>query len=235
MAANLTFGCSNRPEFAPGRLVENEYFLGLLQEARIKNPLMALGLHLVDQLADLMGHLPSDSIFFRESPVLPDEFEHLKEILHDLKRCSLREIPEEEQHRLLVVALRFIPGLHKTVAFPKDLEEMLLEARTFFMDRISTDMPNAMTFYHASEYIHSESILENILYGKRRVDRPAAQERINQCVIHLLIEEDLLERIVEIGLNFNVGVRGDRLSGGQRQEAGPFQGVSQETSRTHPG
>jgi ABC-type multidrug transport system fused ATPase/permease subunit len=33
-----------------------------------------------------------------------------------------------------------------------------------------------------------------------------------------LIEEDLLETIVEIGLNFQVGSKGDRLSGGQRQK-----------------
>jgi len=43
-------------------------------------------------------------------------------------------------------------------------------------------------------------------------------DRINQCVIQLLIEEDLLETIVEIGLNFQVGSKGDRLSGGQRQK-----------------
>ena len=45
-----------------------------------------------------------------------------------------------------------------------------------------------------------------------------AQEKINQSIIHLLIEEDLLETIIEIGLKFQVGSKGDRLSGGQRQK-----------------
>jgi len=36
--------------------------------------------------------------------------------------------------------------------------------------------------------------------------------------VQLLIEEDLLETIVEIGMQFQVGSKGDRLSGGQRQK-----------------
>ena len=41
---------------------------------------------------------------------------------------------------------------------------------------------------------------------------------INQSIIQVLIEEDLLETIVEIGMEFQVGTKGDRLSGGQRQK-----------------
>ena len=37
-------------------------------------------------------------------------------------------------------------------------------------------------------------------------------------MIQLLIEEDLLETILGIGMQFQVGTRGDRLSGGQRQK-----------------
>ncbi|MGB6382186.1 MAG: ATP-binding cassette domain-containing protein, partial [Syntrophobacteria bacterium] len=41
---------------------------------------------------------------------------------------------------------------------------------------------------------------------------------IDQSIIQVLIEEDLLETIVEIGMEFQVGSKGDRLSGGQRQK-----------------
>jgi ABC-type multidrug transport system fused ATPase/permease subunit len=47
---------------------------------------------------------------------------------------------------------------------------------------------------------------------------PQAQEKINQSIVHLLIEEDFLETIIEIGMQFEVGSKGDRLSGGQRQK-----------------
>jgi ABC-type bacteriocin/lantibiotic exporter with double-glycine peptidase domain len=37
-------------------------------------------------------------------------------------------------------------------------------------------------------------------------------------VVQLLIEENVLETILEIGMQFQVGSKGDRLSGGQRQK-----------------
>jgi len=69
-----------------------------------------------------------------------------------------------------------------------------------------------------SDYIYSQTILNNILFGKTKIERPEAQEKINQSMIQLLIEEDFLETIVEIGMQFQVGSKGDRLSGGQRQK-----------------
>jgi ABC-type multidrug transport system fused ATPase/permease subunit len=47
---------------------------------------------------------------------------------------------------------------------------------------------------------------------------PQVQEAINEQIVQLLIEEDLLETILKIGMQFQVGTRGDKLSGGQRQK-----------------
>jgi ABC-type multidrug transport system fused ATPase/permease subunit len=66
--------------------------------------------------------------------------------------------------------------------------------------------------------MYSQTILSNIFFGKITTGHAHAQERINQSIIQLLVEEDLLEQIVEIGLQYNVGSKGDNLSGGQRQK-----------------
>ena len=47
---------------------------------------------------------------------------------------------------------------------------------------------------------------------------PGDKERIHESIIQLLVEEDMLEAIVELGMKFQVGTKGDRLSGGQRQK-----------------
>jgi len=101
---------------------------------------------------------------------------------------------------------------------PEMLRNLILEGRFLFMAKIQQDHPGALAFYRMSDYIHSQTILDNILFGKTTTDHPNAQDSINQSIIHLLIEEDLLERIVEIGMDFKVGTKGDRLSGGQRQK-----------------
>ena len=104
------------------------------------------------------------------------------------------------------------------VGMPSILEELILEGRALFKESISRDDPGAFTFYQASEYIYSQTILDNIFFGKTKTVNPQAEEKIDQSIIQVLIEEDLLETIVEIGMEFQVGSKGDRLSGGQRQK-----------------
>jgi ABC-type multidrug transport system fused ATPase/permease subunit len=60
--------------------------------------------------------------------------------------------------------------------------------------------------------------LNNIFFGKNKETNPEAQEKIYQSIIQLLIEEDLLETIIEIGMYYQVGTKGDKLSGGQQQK-----------------
>ena len=69
-----------------------------------------------------------------------------------------------------------------------------------------------------SEYIYSQTILNNIFFGKTKGSSPKAQDKIYQSIIQLLIAEDLLETIIAIGMHYQVGTKGDKLSGGQRQK-----------------
>ena len=103
-------------------------------------------------------------------------------------------------------------------ALPEILETLILEGRALFREKITEDDPEAFTFYQMSEYIYSQTILNNIFFGKTKTANPQAQEIINQSIIQLLIEEDLLETIIEIGMHYQVGTKGDKLSGGQQQK-----------------
>jgi ABC-type multidrug transport system fused ATPase/permease subunit len=101
---------------------------------------------------------------------------------------------------------------------PYTLEQRVLKARTRFREKISVELPDAFSFYRKSEYIHSHTILNNIFFGRLKTTNPQIQDTINEQVVQLLIEEGILEAVVEIGLQFQVGSKGDRLSGGQRQK-----------------
>ena len=104
------------------------------------------------------------------------------------------------------------------VGLSEILETLILEGRALFREKITADDPDAFSFYQASEYIYSQTILNNIFFGKTKTSSSQAQERIDQSIIQLLIEEDLLEAIIEIGMHFEVGSKGDKLSGGQQQK-----------------
>ena len=218
VAENLIFGTPNKSGFVHTRLCKNPYFLSFMKQADLTRPLLSLGADLARQTVDILGKLPPDAVFFEQSPIEPDELDPLKLVVERLKRQKLHELSATQQGQLLDLALRFVPGIHKMVALPALLETLILEGRALFREKISADDPEAITFYQVSEYIHSQTILNNIFFGKTKTANPQAQEIINQSIIQLLIEEDLLETIIEIGMLYQVGAKGDKLSGGQQQK-----------------
>ncbi len=218
VAENLTFGAANRDEFNPINLPQNTYFLRFLEEAQLTRPLLHLGTRLAEQMVDILVNMPPDKLFFEQSPIAPEELNDFRKIVERTKKTELRQLGDADRTKLLELALRFTPGIHKTVALPEFLETLILESRHLFREKIGADEPDAFTFFQMSQYIYSQTILNNIFFGKINIFNPFAQEKINQSIVHLLIEEDFLETIIEIGMQFEVGSKGDRLSGGQRQK-----------------
>jgi ABC-type multidrug transport system fused ATPase/permease subunit len=218
VAENLTFGAPNKNEFSEENLSKNAYFLKFLNTADLTRTLLSLGANLGRQTVDILGNLPPDTIFFEQSPIAAAELDDYKLIIERLKNKKLHELAEDDRRKLLELALRFTPGIHKMVALPDFLETLILEGRALFREHISAKDPDAFTFYQMAEYIYSESILNNIFFGHTTSTSQQGEELINQSIIALLIEEDLLEAIIEIGLHYEVGNKGDRLSGGQRQK-----------------
>ncbi len=218
VAANLLFGSPNRERFKGARLVADTYFLDFLKHAELQRPLIELGADLTRQTIDILGNLPPDNLFFEQSPIAPDELETFKALNLQTQRRKLHQLDEADRAKLLELALRFTPGRHKMVSFPHLLERLILEGRALFKEKISADDPEAFSFYDKEQYIFSQTIQNNIFFGKTTTTNVKAQDKIVQSIIHLLIEEDLLETIVRIGMQYQVGGKGDKLSGGQRQK-----------------
>jgi len=218
VAENLIFGTPEKNEFANANLSKNKYFLEFLKQADLNRPLLSMGAEMAKQTVDILGNLPPDAVFFEQSPITAEELDQYKLLVEQLRKKKLHELAETDRQKLLVLALRFTPGVHKMVSLPRILETLILEGRALFREKISKDDPEAIPAYQMSEYIYSQTILNNIFFGKTKTANPQAQEQIDQSIIQLLIEEDLLERIIEIGMHYQVGTKGDKLSGGQRQK-----------------
>lgn len=218
ISENLILGTPGRDEYSENNLLKNDYFTKFLRQADLTRPLMSLGADLIRQTVDILGNLPPDEVFFQQSPIRADELQDYKVLAGRLKKAKLHQLSVKDQEKLLELALRFTPGRHKMAALPEVLERLILEGRALFREKISKDDPTAISFYDISAYIYSQTILNNIFFGKTKTQSPHAQEKIDQSIVQLLIAEDLLEAVLQIGMDFQVGSKGDKLSGGQRQK-----------------
>jgi len=217
LAENLIFGVPLKGPLDYRRLAGRGEFCAFLQGAGLLEDFIVLGARLVERTVKLLEGLEHDEVFFRQSPIGAAEFGRYQELYRRLRQSG-GEAESGDREALLAVALRFTPGLHKMVSLPGRLEEALPAARPAFRQWCEREFPGYVAFYDENAYIPSQSILTNILFGRLKNDTDQARDRVTQALVQLLIEEDLLEYIAKTGMQFHVGSKGDKLSGGQRQK-----------------
>lgn len=225
VAENIVFGAVNRSEFAIETLGDRPRFRAFLKKENIELSLVALGAEIAFRTIDMQRTTSVGDALFAETPVSRSSIDEIAHLVDRLARvhgsdpdASVMDISDEDRQILLDLALAYIPGKHGVAGLSRSLVEKLLVARQHFSEALSQSDPGAYSFYRPNEYISALSILNNILYGRIKEEGAGAEERIQEAVMRLLIEEDILERIVALGMEFQVGTMGDRLSGGQRQK-----------------
>ncbi len=220
VAVNIIFGYpvdGGRPcEILPLR----PRFRRFLKEVELEEPLVRLGLDVVNRTVPLLRDLRDDPFFFRQSPIALEEMDTFQEIYEHYGAAPLERLPPSVQEVLLGLALRVVPGKHKMVVVPRELKEAILKSRSLFQQYCLQRDPNAFVYYSDTAYLGARTLLENILFGRLKEEDSWAWARITEAVVDLLKRENLFHTVLEIGLDFPVGSKGDRLSGGQKQKVG---------------
>lgn len=215
---NIVFG-SVQDNQTLDSLEEDVAFLSFLKDASLHLPLLETGSDLLTQTVDILGkEVPRDNVFFEQTPITPDEYDSYLELFDQLEGSNISALLETQRLLLLKLAFRYVPARHKIIDLQPLLEKLILSGRHEFRLWSGEHMAATVSFYRDSEYIRSQSILNNIFFGSLTSDSPKVEDRVNQCIVQLLIEEDLLEQVAAIGMEFEVGTGGDKLSGGQQQK-----------------
>ncbi len=218
VAENLIFASTDQKNYNTESLAENKEWLDFLGKEGLISGLYALGANLVKECVHTLGANEPEVVFFKQSPVRADELKTVRGIERKINRSGLDELLDDDKRLLLSLVFRFIPGKHTLHLLSDSEQVMILEGRKAFRKMMQTRNDTHFTFYQRSEYLYDQAIMANILFGKFTTSDPEVQETFSQLLIQHLILEDLLEEIVDIGLNFQVGSMGDKLSGGQKQK-----------------
>jgi len=218
VAENIIFGDPQDDSFNPHNLPQNEIFIKFLAEAKLKRPLLNSGVAFIEELIKFSDNRSSDEEILELGLIDPEEIDDYKRLLYNVKKKGIQRVSSKGRKKILRLMLDFVPQKHQFFHLPEKLGNRILEGRRLLRKKISTAAPDAISFCQMSKYMYTQSILTNIFFGNLKEESPAAQEKVNTCIHQLLIQEDFLEDIIEMGMQHSVGTKGDNLSGGQRQK-----------------
>lgn len=251
---NLFFGDVHDPAWALSNLPRNPAFNEFLKANDLDGPLLDLGCKLAVETVALLGKIGDDAFFFTSSPIAPKEFDTYARIVGRAGKTDPAALPPADRMHLYLLALRFIPARHKLATISKPLAAAIVAARQRFIQNVGhlqlqrcqlatehfmrgedpgpADQAGGnrdFSIYCPTEYLYSRSLLDNLVFGTLKAEHDTALAELRERVTKALQENGLLDTVMEIGLDFDVGSKGDRLSGGQRQKIAIARALLKET------
>ncbi|MCB2169232.1 MAG: ATP-binding cassette domain-containing protein [Deltaproteobacteria bacterium] len=220
LGENLLFGRVLQDDVIDARrLADIPEAADLLTKAGLREPLIDIGLQIADGLAPYFRHPPLPEYMQRLLPLDMAKIEACLDLRdrvgHNGKKTPLSA---DEEDLLLLLSMAYVPEQFQLVKIPESLQNGIVALRGKLQALLSQHMPGAVSFYRHDRYIEQADILSNLLFGRVTAHHDEIRRRIGEAINRALIEEELLEVIVEIGLQHQVGTAGTNLSGGQQQK-----------------
>ena len=223
IAENIVFGASRDENISLSNLHTQHHFVNFLKEFNLLTQLELLGCLIATRTIELIHNSPDEQELLQRSPVPADALSAYHQIVEQLRKSQTPEeglvkLEQDARGALLYLSLNFTPSQHSIASIPEKLFTSISSIRKSFKKYMDEHMPQTFITYSREKYVHTLTIMDNIAYGHIKLDNAGAEERVQRHMNQLLIIEGVLEPILEIGLDHNVGNMGEDLSGGQRQK-----------------
>ncbi|MDF1793469.1 MAG: ABC transporter ATP-binding protein/permease [Thalassobaculaceae bacterium] len=221
VAENLLFGTPVGAAFQPEVIAAHPYVRRTLESVDLIGDLLQMGRDVASTMVELFADLPSDHEFFGQfSFISPDDLPEFQALLTRVERVGLDGVSEEDRARLLSLPFKLIPARHRLGMLDDDMQARILEARAAFARDLPEDLHASVAFFSVDAYNAAASLQDNILFGKIAYGQADSVARVGAVIGSVLDDLDLRATVIEVGLDFEVGISGAKLSAVQRQKIG---------------
>lgn len=221
VAENLLFGTPVDSTFAVDSIAADDYVRRTLDTVGLTDDFLTMGRDMAATMVELFADLPADHEFFAQfSFISPDDLPEFQALVSRTDRGGLENLTDEDRTRLLSLPFKLIQARHRLGMLDDAMQARILDARRAFAEHLPAELAGAVAFFSADSYNAAASVQDNVLFGKIAYGQADAVERIGTVIAEVLEQLDLRGTVIEVGLDFQVGIGGSRLTAAQRQKIG---------------
>ena len=221
VAENLLFGTPRRADFEAEALATNEVVLGVLRDAGLMDGALSMGITIAKTMVEIFADLPPGHPFFDQfSFISDDDLPEFRTIVNRVDTVGVDSLDAAARQLLLGLPFKYVEARHRLGLVDEAVAGRLVDARRQLAGRLERDCPDAVEFYRADAYNAAASLQDNILFGRVAYGQAQAEETIGAALAEVLDDLGLRQTVIEVGLDYNVGIGGSRLSAAQRQKLG---------------
>jgi putative ABC transport system ATP-binding protein len=142
-----------------------------------------------------------------------------RELIQRDAKTAVRSIATGDRMRFVALTFPYIEARHRLDLIDPAMEDRLLAARRGFAATLPKELAKSIEFYAPESYNTQASVQDNILFGRLVYGQAQAAQKVGRLVADVIDGLGLRPRVIEVGLDYNVGAGGRRLSAAQRQKA----------------
>jgi putative ABC transport system ATP-binding protein len=216
---NLLFGTFGQHQLSADELAAHPYLREVLAALGLDRTLFDMGREIAATAIELFADLPPDHPFFEQlSFMTAEQIPAYQAALARVQGQTYDTASEEDRRHFIRLPFVYIEPRHRMGLIDGPLQQRLLEARQRFHDRLPAELAAVLEFYDPDSYNRNASIQDNILLGRICYGVAGGEEKVLGIIRSVLAELGLEDGVLRVGLDFNVGTGGKRLSQGQRQK-----------------
>lgn len=217
VAENLVFGMPVEAGVQLDSILSNPTINQAIEQAGLKQHLLDKGYQAAKIMIDIFSDVPEGSpMFERFSFISIDDLPNLAR-LSKLSETSLDTINQDDQQILINLAFKLNVARHRLGLITPDIRQKVVEAHTILKDKLGDD--NDLIEFNSDSKVSSHlTIQDNILFGRVAYGQANAQQKVGKLIQGVINELGLKEKIIEVGLDYSVGVGGAKLTSAQRQK-----------------
>jgi putative ABC transport system ATP-binding protein len=213
------FGTARDATYQEDNLARDPHVLSVLDAVGLRQRFLQIGYEVAGTMVELFADLPPEHEFFQQfSFISSDDLPDYKELLQRTKPDALEQLAEADRVRLMSLPFRLVLARHRLGHFNEAERDAILKARKIFADTLPAGRRDAIAFFDPDKFTVSSSIVDNILFGRVAYGQAQAQEKIGHVMADVVEQMQLRVPIIEVGMQFDVGIAGARLSAAQRQK-----------------
>ena len=215
---NILFSPAKRKGVDRNKLAGNEQLQAFLDKQGLLEDFLMIGREITEIMVDLFSDIDENSdLFERFSFISADELPSYAELLKQTKDRKIGREEKEICEKLLSLTFQLSTARHRLGLIDEILQKRILQARTALVEEIAgSDLK--LEFFDSHRYNSDLNLQDNMLFGKMVFGQARAEEKVTALIHQVVTELGLEEGIIEVGLDYDVGTAGMRLSSVQRQK-----------------
>lgn len=217
---NILFGILTDPTDTSRQEGGTQYMQQTLKATGLGDDLVSMGIRIAHTFNELFHDLPEDHPHFDQFDLMDSsEIPMIRELHNQSAGKNVSELSPEDRSTWIRLSFKYSEPTYRFGLLDDSLMEKVVITRKRLHENMPDELKQGIDMYEPDKFLPSASMLDNIVFGKLDRKIKNAEQKLRKVVLPLLRKEhELYNNIYSIGLDYNVGPSGRRLTPVQRQK-----------------